>query len=119
MPTTLTKSRSKAYIQQSGRCIYCEQPMWLTDIDTFAKTYQISIKLAKCFKCTAEHLKAKQEGGTNAESNIAAACNYCNQKRHKRKTPLDPIAYKQYVVKRLAKGLWHSRVINQFSLSAF
>jgi len=86
--------------------------MWQTDIDTFAKTYQISIKQAQCFKCTAEHLKAKQEGGTNAECNIAAACHYCNQRRHKRKKPLDPIAFKIHVEKRLTKGLWHSRVIN-------
>lgn len=119
MPTALTKSRLKAYIQQAGLCIYCEQPMWLTDIDTFAKTYQISINQAQCFKCTAEHLEAKQDGGTNTENNIAAACNYCNQKRHKRKTPLDPIAYKKHVLKRLAKGLWHSIVIKQFSLAAF
>jgi 5-methylcytosine-specific restriction endonuclease McrA len=117
--TTLTKSRFKAYIQQAGLCIYCEQPMWLTDIDTFAKTYQISIKRAKCLKCTAEHLKAKQYGGTDAENNIAAACSYCNQKRHKRKTPLDPIAYKQHVVKHLVKGLWHSMVIKQFSVTVF
>lgn len=114
VPTTLIKSRLKAFKIQSGFCIYCEQPMWLTDIDTFAKTYQISIKQAKLFQCTAEHLLAKQDGGTNHECNIAAACNYCNQKRHKRKKPLAPILFKLYVMKRLAKGRWHSILINTY-----
>lgn len=130
MPTTLTKSRFKAYIQQAGLCIYCEQPIWLDDVQEFAKTYQISIKQAKVLKCTAEHLTAKQDGGTDVENNIAAACNYCNQKRHKRKKSLDSISFKNHVMKRQAQGRWHSNVTNRlfgepsqrfpdFSFSAF
>ena len=130
MPTTLTKSRFKAYIQQAGQCIYCELPMWLVNADIFAKTYQITVKQAKTFQCTAEHLIARQNGGNDGENNIAAACNYCNQKRHKRKKPLNSIAFKQHVMKRQAPGRWHSNATNRlfgepsqrfpdFSFSAF
>ncbi len=107
MPTTLIKSRVKAFNLQQGRCIYCELPMWTDDPQVFAKKYKITIKQAKLFQCTAEHLKAKQDGGKDVESNIVAACHYCNQKRHKCKSPKDPIAYKQHVTKRLCKGKWN------------
>jgi hypothetical protein len=120
MPTTLSKYRFKVYIQQAGLCIYCEYPMWLNDIDTFSIQHQLTTKQAMIFKCTAEHLQAKQDGGTdNANNNnIAAACSYCNQRRHKRKRPLDPIAFKLHVMRRLAKGLWHSNMVNRFVVEA-
>lgn len=108
MPTTLIKSRIKAFNLQQGRCIYCELPMWLDHADAFAKKYKISIKGATIFKCTAEHLLAKQDGGKDGESNIVAACHFCNQNRHKCKKPKDPISYKQFVSSRLGKGKWNS-----------
>lgn len=107
MPTTLIKSRFKAFNLQQGLCIYCELPMWLDNPEAFAKKYKITTKQAKPFQCTAEHLKAKQDGGKDHESNIVAACHYCNQKRHKCKSPKDPISYKQYVTNRLEKGKWN------------
>gem|GEM_PF-308648 len=113
MPTTLIKSRIKAFNLQQGRCIYCELPMWSDDPEAFAKKYKITIKQAKPFQCTAEHLKAKQDGGKDAESNIVAACFYCNQKRHKCKSPKDPISYKQYVTNRLEKGKWNLCMMNK------
>lgn len=119
MPTTLIKSRFKAFNVQLGRCIYCELPMWLDDPTAFAKKYKITIKQAKLFQCTAEHLKAKQDGGKDSESNIAAACHYCNQKRHKRKSPKDPISYKCYVKRRLEKGQWSQSLLhNRYSTSS-
>ena len=106
MPTTLIKSRLKAFNLQQGHCVYCELPMWLDHFDTFAKKYKITTKQAKLFQCTAEHLIAKQDGGKNDVSNILAACHYCNQKRHNRKSPKDPISYKHYVTSRLNNGRW-------------
>lgn len=111
MPTTLIKSRLKAFNLQKGRCIYCELPMWLNNPEEFAKKYKITTKQAKLFRCTAEHLKAKQDGGKDHESNIVAACYYCNQKRHKRKSPPDPGAYKQLVMKRHRKGRWNLQLM--------
>lgn len=115
MPKTLIKSRTKAFNLQEGRCIYCELPMWLDSPEAFTIKYKITLKAAKIFKCTAEHLKAKQDGGKDTASNIVAACIYCNQKRHQRKSPKDPISYKHYVTKRLSKGKWHLGSIHKLS----
>lgn len=117
MPTTLIKSRLKAFNLQQGRCIYCELPMWLDNSEAFAKKYKITTKGAALFKCTAEHLLAKQDGGKDHESNIVAACHYCNQKRHKCKSPKDPISYKQYVTNRLEKGKWNLGLMHKPSSS--
>lgn len=115
MPTTLIKSRIKAFNLQQGRCIYCELPMWSDDPEAFAKKYKITTKQAKPFQCTAEHLLARQDGGKDHASNIVAACHYCNQKRHKCKSPKDPISYKQYVTNRLEKGKWNLCMMNKHS----
>ncbi len=109
--TTLTKSRSKAFKQQHGRCIYCELPMWLENPKAFAIRYNITHKQTKLFQCTAEHLKAKQDGGKDGAKNIVAACYCCNQRRHKCKAPKDPISYKQYVTNRIMKGKWNQVMI--------
>lgn len=111
MPKILIKSRSKAFNLQHGHCIYCESPMWLDDPETFAKQYKITHKCAALLKCTAEHLLARQDGGKDVESNIVAACHFCNQKRHKCKKPKDPISYKRFVSSRLGKGRWNSALI--------
>ncbi len=89
--------------------------MWLHDPQVFAKKYKITTKQVQLFKCTAEHLKAKQEGGKDSESNIVAACHYCNQKRHKYKSPKEPISYKQYVTNRLEKGKWNLCMMHKHS----
>jgi hypothetical protein len=117
MQTTLTKSRIKAFILQQERCIYCELPMWLDNYEVFAKKYKITTKGAALFKCTAEHLLAKQDGGRDVESNIVAACHFCNQRRHKCKKPKDPISYKQFVSSRLGKGKWNSVLISRRCIS--
>lgn len=119
MPKNLVKSRTKAFNLQQGRCIYCELPMWTDNPKAFATKYKVTYKAAKLFQCTAEHLKAKQDGGKDVSSNIVAACNYCNQKRHQCKSPKDPISYKQHVTKRLGKGKWHFGSIHNPLLSDF
>jgi hypothetical protein len=117
MPTTLIKSRLKAFNLQQGRCIYCKLPMWLDSPEAFAKKYKITLKGAALFKCTAEHLLARQDGGRDGESNIVAACHFCNQHRHKAKKPKDPISYKQYVGSRVGKGGWNSLLIPKHRIS--
>jgi len=57
-------------------------------------------------RCTAEHLQAKCEGGTNSSENIAAACGYCNQQRHRFPIPPDPKAYFEYVQQKVLAGRW-------------
>lgn len=112
MPKTLIKSRLEAFNLQQGRCIYCELPMWLDGQEAYAKKYKITIKQARIFKCTAEHLKAKQDGGKDFENNIVAACHYCNQKRHQCKSPKEPIIYKLFISTRLKRGKWNLGMIN-------
>lgn len=106
MPTSLKKYRLKAFTLQQSRCIYCELPMWLENPEAYAKQYKITPNQAKIFRCTAEHLIARQDGGKDNQSNIVAACHYCNQKRHQRKSPKDPLTYKVYVNNRIKKGKW-------------
>jgi 5-methylcytosine-specific restriction endonuclease McrA len=113
MPKILNKSRLKAFKQQQGRCIYCELPMWLDNSQVFALKYKITGRQAKDFKCTAEHLLARKDGGEDNQSNIVAACHYCNQKRHKRKLPKDPITYKHYVITRISKGKWNADLMKK------
>jgi len=105
--SALLKSRIKAFNIQQARCIYCEQPIWLSNPQAFAHQYNITSKQAKHFQCTAEHLIARQDGGKDDPTNIVAACHFCNQKRHQRKSAKDPIPYKLYVTKRVIKRKWH------------
>lgn len=107
MPSTHVKYRNKSYHQQNGLCIYCEKPMWLKDSHAFAKQQSISLKQAKKFQCTAEHLIARQDDGKDTADNIVAACHFCNQLRHKRRKVLDPIAFKKFVIKRVVKERWN------------
>lgn len=110
MTSATKKHRSTAYYQQQGLCIYCEKPMWLDGIQAFSRQQSITIRQAKAFKCTAEHLIPKSDGGTNQQVNIAAACLFCNQTRHKSKHPLDPIRFKKWVMNRVAKHRWNNQI---------
>ncbi|QRF60266.1 HNH endonuclease [Variovorax paradoxus] len=80
--------RSLACSAQDGKCFYCYRAMGR--------------------EVTAEHLKARMDGGRNARENIVAACRYCNQQRHAlfgRSAP-GPDTYGFYVLLMLAAGLW-------------
>jgi 5-methylcytosine-specific restriction endonuclease McrA len=109
----LQKIRNHAFQKQHGRCFYCGQPMWSRKPDEIVAKYQIKPDQAKLLKCTGEHLKAKQEGGDVSQNNIVAACLFCNQTRHKRKSPLPPDRYKKLVHNRLKIGAWHGIQIHQ------
>lgn len=103
---TIAKRRSVAFANQSGNCFYCGQLMWLDKPEQFAQTHGISRKKAAMRQCTAEHLHARRDGGLNDQPNIAAACRYCNQQRHRSAKPMAASAYRQHVERRCAKGRW-------------
>ncbi|MEP9321497.1 HNH endonuclease [Pseudomonas sp. LABIM340] len=100
--------RTKAFQRQSGRCTYCNCPMWQSSPDQYAVEHQVRLSQTHEFQCTAEHLLPRCEGGTDAASNIAAACWFCNSRRHQAKRPLSPEAYRAKVQRRMKKGGWHS-----------
>ena len=99
--------RRNAFLEQSGRCFYCSAEMWLTQPDRFASRHGISEREARRFRCTAEHLVARSEGGSDARTNIVAACKFCNSIRHQTRCAPEPTAYVQYVQRRLRAGRWH------------
>ncbi|MEA9920811.1 HNH endonuclease [Xanthomonas campestris] len=100
----LKSLRIRAFHAQSGCCFYCGLSMWL------ASPHELGLRPRSVapFRCTAEHLLARQDGGKGVAGNIVAACHLCNQRRHKRPTPApSPEVYRIHVQKRMAKGKWH------------
>lgn len=113
--TRLNRLRQRAFTAQQGRCYYCRAPMWLTHpIEVFADRL-LSQAVARYLKCTAEHLTPVSKGGKDEPGNIVAACEYCNQHRHRAKHVLSPERYARYVRKRVALGRWHARSVGLHS----
>lgn len=102
----LQQLRTEAFHAQRGLCCYCGLPMWQTSPDEL-KPFGLRARTAAPLRCTAEHLIAQQDGGKDVARNIAAACWLCNTRRHKRKSPPPPDAYRAFVGRRMAKGKWH------------
>lgn len=102
----IQRLRTHAFRAQHGRCCYCDLPMWLASPDEL-KSLGLRPRTAAPLRCTAEHLLAQHDGGTDTADNIAAACWLCNTRRHRRKTPSAPDAYRAFVQERLARGKWH------------
>ena len=98
--------RRKKMIAQRGRCDYCGLPMWERAASSVPEEYGRAEAGPTHLRCTAEHLHARSEGGGITEKNIVAACWYCNTRRHRRKRPLAPEAYRAYVQRRMAAGRW-------------
>ena len=107
MPASIKNSRLNAFINQAGLCYYCKSAMWLKDVESFATKHSILISDAARFQCTAEHLTARCDGGSNRQDNIVAACIFCNKKRHQTKAPRTPSKHKKHIQKRITKGKWH------------
>ncbi len=105
---SLKSPRAKAYLNQEGKCFYCDFPMWLEQPEAFAKQYEVSLNQANALKCTGEHLLAKSHSGKDNGKNIVAACWFCNSRRHRRKNPLEPKEFKRYVTNRIRAGRWIS-----------
>ncbi|WP_416347129.1 HNH endonuclease signature motif containing protein [Devosia sp.] len=57
-------------------------------------------------RCTAEHLRARCDGGKDVLENVVAACWLCNNRRHRRKVPPAPEDYKRLVRNRISRGRW-------------
>lgn len=85
---TLKNLRKQAAERQGWRCFYCRLPMWEANLQEFIVHYGLSPGLAKRFRCTAEHVEAKTDGGKDVASNIVAASLFCNSTRHKAKRPV-------------------------------
>ena len=106
MPT-LSKSRAHAFHAQSGRCYYCDKPMWLDNPDAFAAKHGLRPTRVAHLRATAEHLLARCDGGADAQANIAAAHEVCNRRRHQRKKAPSPEGFRALVLRRLQRNCWH------------
>lgn len=114
--SSVARHRSAALLHQSGRCYYCSVLLSTSKLDHFAAEHQLSLPQVKPLQCTAEHMRARRDGGTNAKANIVAACWFCNHKRHARPYPLPPDQYLALVQKRIRQGRWHNRYVYERGL---
>ncbi|MGO8493618.1 HNH endonuclease [Rhizobium ruizarguesonis] len=82
--------------------------MWEIDPKIFSTRFQVPGRAVLLFRCTAEHLQARCDGGLDTEENVVAACQYCNRNRHRTKRPKDAASYASFVQSRLERGRWNS-----------
>ena len=115
--TPLKEYRERQAKKQAGRCFYCSFPMWSDDREAFSNKYGISRAEALRFRCTAEHLRARCDGGKTCASNIAA-CLFCNSHRHRRKEALAWEPFRIFVERRLKRGAWHPRPLHKVRAGA-
>ncbi|MBF5090521.1 HNH endonuclease [Novosphingobium sp. NBM11] len=106
--------RRQKFDAQDGLCFYCKQPMWEHDPHQFSERFAVCDKRLGWLRSTAEHLRARCEGGKNTGDNIVAACLFCNSRRHRSRNALPPETYGRRVRKRLAKGQWHGLQLHPF-----
>ena len=108
MPNTISRFRLRVFKRQKGRCYYCGAPVWLNNLTEFAIKHRISERQAGRFKCTAEHLIARKDGGADV-GNIVAACHFCNSTRHCRPSDMTLEDYRKLVTRRIERLKWHPR----------
>lgn len=111
MENRIQKIRHKKMEKQRGRCFYCCQPMWSSDPQAFCQRHGLTVGQARWLRCTAEHVKARQDGGRDNMTNIVAACSFCNDHRHRTKHPLSASSFAAFVRKRLISGRWHKLIL--------
>ena len=97
--------RRRAFKFQRGLCYYCGLPMWLGSPKLFARAYRMPLKKAGQFRCTAEHLQPRCNGGPATRDNIVAACVHCNMGRHEEKPVVTPAQWR-IVQKAEAQQRW-------------
>lgn len=107
MSKKLLRSRAAAYLRQDGRCVYCNHPMWDDNPQDFARHHGLRLRCVWRYQLTAEHLTARQDGGQDDPSNIAAACAFCNLQRHRRKPAPCPSEFTSIVQNLSRCGKWH------------
>lgn len=101
----LKSLRASAFLAQSGRCHYCDLLMWHSSPDEL----NLRPRSAAPFRCTAEHLVAKQDGGKDVAGNVVAAHACCNHRRHQRPGPApSPESFRALVQGRVIRGKWWS-----------
>ncbi len=101
----LVSLRRRAANRQGWCCCYCALPMWENATQKAAVMAQFDLSEAEAdgFRCTAEHLQARCDGGQDTPANIAAACVTCNQQRHAGRADgaPSPLEHLQQIVQRL------------------
>jgi 5-methylcytosine-specific restriction endonuclease McrA len=119
MGKSLLKFRSEAFRRQAARCHYCGVLMWAEDPEAFAKVHRLSPRVLRGLQCTAEHLRARRDGGADTAENIAAACLRCNRLRHQgwKEAPA-PETYLQHVQRQLSRRVWHRSPVFERGLIA-
>src|SRR5258706_9635032 len=115
MSNSLRSHRFAAARRQSNRCFYCGVLMWEHTPSSHLVQFAKSVEKADRLRCTAEHLHARSEGGSNSACNIVAACAFCNRSRHRAKRPLEPNKYRQHVRSQMVKGCWHPKWVQDFA----
>ena len=111
MSRSLANQRRLAAQRQAYKCFYCGLPMWEAAPSAFAAKFNLSLAQAALLQCTAEHLHPRSNGGSDAISNIVAACHFCNRTRHTAAKPLSPSKYETHVKTRMAKGGWLAGIL--------
>jgi hypothetical protein len=106
MSQSLAIARARAASRQKHCCYYCGLPMWDEHPEAFMARYDLTRRQAAQLRCTAEHLVPRCQGGFDTARNIVAACAYCNRKRHARRCPSTPAAYRAFVRQRMQGGRW-------------
>lgn len=89
---SLREKRVHAYNRQNGRCFYCHWPMWerafepqedaIKRINAVRSHKTDPTANLQGFECTAEHLERRADDGSDARTNIVAACLDCNITRN-------------------------------------
>ena len=107
MSKSLSELRARAYSAQGYRCFYCRCFMWLGSADAFCTQFRLRSGQVVGLQCTAEHLVARQDGGTDCLENVVAACQSCNWRRHARPKAMPVDRYRTHVARRVQQGRWH------------
>jgi hypothetical protein len=109
MKPAIARARKGAFLSQRKRCFYCELPIWNTEKQRrqLIVRYGVSEDAAKSLQCTAEHIQARQDDGSNEQANIVAACLRCNRARHEGGVSATPLQHRQRVADAMADGAWH------------
>ncbi|RWN24705.1 MAG: hypothetical protein E5Y88_21605 [Mesorhizobium sp.] len=103
----LAKLRTVQAKKQNWRCFYCGFQMWDGDPTLFSERYHLPVGSLNRFRCTAEHLNPRMDGGEDRQENLVAACKFCNLTRHRMGKVLSPATYQRHVRKRVTARKWH------------
>ncbi|WP_425479562.1 HNH endonuclease [Lysobacter capsici] len=102
-------AREAAFNRQQGLCFCCQQPMWRSDPEVFARQLGITKRQARLFQRTAEHIVRQRDHGGHSPSNIVATCLACNHAREiGKKRSLTFEKYCAEMRNAIARGKYHS-----------